>query len=122
MPTFEYKNDLSCQELRRFGFGDLGKEWYQDGANIASLNGQPVAAYKFDASGNLDTLEIKREFRRQGYGLKILKNIFRKDSFFVSMPNEDMLKLLGKYGDVKYNPNEGIAYVTPKISLLPKKK
>ncbi len=97
------------------GFGDLGKEWYEDGANVVYLNGQPIAAYKFNASGNLDTLEIKPKFRRQGYGLKILKDIFHKDSFSVSMPNEDMLKLLGKYGDVNYDPNEEIAHVTPKF-------
>lgn len=92
--------EVGKSSLSRYGFGPEASG-FADTAEILYVKGVPAIAYHFNDAA-LDGFSVAKKFRRQGLGVKFIQEqlaIF--NHLMVEAPNEEMLAMLKKAGDVK---------------------
>jgi len=103
-----FGNEMTYQELRREGLGELGKEWLGAGADPFYYKGE-IAGYCKYEDNYLSGFELLPKFRGQGIGEEVIKGTTLNGRLLVFMPSDDMLKLLNRVGEVDYNTESGLA-------------
>jgi GNAT superfamily N-acetyltransferase len=101
-------NEMTYRELKNEGLGELGREWLGSGADPFYYQGE-IAGYVKYEDNYLSGFELLPKFRRQGIGEEVIRGMTLNGRLLVFMPSDDMLKLLGRVGEVDYNTESGLA-------------
>ena len=105
--------EMTKSQLRRAGFG-VEAMGYGEYADVETIGGKPAIAFRFADEGpnTIMGISVQKDFRRKGIAEQFLRETAQDGKIYVQTPNEDMLRILNRIGEVSKPDSEDIVTVT----------